>query len=202
MNTITDTIKRRNENMHGNDESYYRIAGQTGLAAQCLLLYEMSLPFGLDLNNQINVGKSSTRMIVTMKDMSAKELQQIDNKGREWLKANKWVHDEVVDCREWYVFERCPVDKKNSGYTRQVIWMDKSEFREWKVDYYDRKNSLIKTLTVKGNRIYLDKYWHADVMLMVNHQTEKSTQLKWSNYTFRTGLTNHDFNKNSLKRVR
>jgi predicted RND superfamily exporter protein len=88
VDTITDTMKRLNKNMHANDESYYRVPGQRNLAAQYLLLYEMSLPFGLDLNNQINVDKSATRMIVALNDMTATDLKEIDGKAREWLKAN------------------------------------------------------------------------------------------------------------------
>ena len=70
VNTITETMKRLNKNMHGDDGSFYRIPEQRDLAAQYLLLYEMSLPFGLDLNNQINVDKSATRMTVTVRDMT------------------------------------------------------------------------------------------------------------------------------------
>jgi predicted RND superfamily exporter protein len=88
VNTITDTMKRLNKNMHGNDESYYRIPGKRDLAAQYLLLYEMSLPFGLDLNNRINVDKSATRMIVTLKDMTATDLREMDERARGWLKSN------------------------------------------------------------------------------------------------------------------
>ncbi|MHC4088333.1 MAG: efflux RND transporter permease subunit [Planctomycetota bacterium] len=88
VTTITGTMKRLNKNMHGDDESWYRIPEQRDLAAQYLLLYEMSLPFGLDLNNQINVDKSSTRMTVSLKSMSATEIREMDRKGREWLKAN------------------------------------------------------------------------------------------------------------------
>jgi len=114
----------------------------------------------------------------------------------------KWIRDEVYDGQECFVMERYPVDKKNSGYTRQVTWIDKSEYREWKVEYYDRKNSLLKTLTISGYQQYLDKYWRADEMNMVNHQNGKSTRLVWSNYRFRVGLKDRDFNKNTLKRVR
>jgi len=87
VSTITNIMKRLNKNMHGNDESYYRIPEQRDLAAQYLLLYEMSLPFGLDLNNQINVDKSATRMVVTLRDATAKELREMDAKARLWLKA-------------------------------------------------------------------------------------------------------------------
>jgi len=88
VNTLTDTIKRLNKNMHADDPAYYRIPRQRDLAAQYLLLYEMSLPFGLDLNNQINVDKSSVRMTVTLADITAKELRATDACARQWLKAN------------------------------------------------------------------------------------------------------------------
>lgn len=114
----------------------------------------------------------------------------------------KWIKDEVFDGRECFVFERYPIDRKNSGYTRQIVWMDKAEYRVQKVDYFDRKNAHLKTLTAKGYRQYLDKYWRSDEMLMVNHQNNKSTRLIWSDYRFQTGLTDKDFNKNSLKRAK
>lgn len=114
----------------------------------------------------------------------------------------KWIRDEVYDGNECFVIELYPVDKKNSGYTRQIVWIDKTEYRQFKVEYYDRKNSLLKTLTVKGYKKYMDKYWRANEMNMVNHQTGKSTSLVMSNYKFRTGLTEKNFNKNSLKRAR
>ncbi|HDZ76711.1 MAG TPA: RND family transporter, partial [Candidatus Omnitrophica bacterium] len=88
VNVITDIIKRLNKNMHQDDPKYYRIPENRELAAQYLLLYEMSLPFGLNLNNQINVDKSSTRMTATLKKTSAKEQRDLDTKAREWLKNN------------------------------------------------------------------------------------------------------------------
>ena len=114
----------------------------------------------------------------------------------------KWIRDEVYEDRECFVVESYPVDKKNSGYTRQVTWIDKSDYRALKIDFYDRKDSLLKTLTFKGYRQYLDKYWRPDEMNMVNYQNGKSTRLVWSNYKFRTGLKARDFSKNSLKRAR
>jgi outer membrane lipoprotein-sorting protein len=114
----------------------------------------------------------------------------------------KWVRDERYEDLECFVVEYYPVDRKNSGYTKQVTWLDKKEYRVWKVEYYDRKNSLLKTLTCKDYRKYLDKYWRPDQMYMVNHQTGKSTKLIMSDYKFRTGLKDSDFNQNSLRRVR
>ena len=114
----------------------------------------------------------------------------------------KWIRDEKYEGKECFVLEKYPVDKKNSGYTKQVIWLDKKEYRVWKVEYFDRKNSHLKTLITTGYRKYLDQYWRPDEMFMMNHQTGKSTKLIMSNYKFRTGLTDSDFNKNSLRRVR
>ncbi len=114
----------------------------------------------------------------------------------------KWLRDEGYDGQDCFVVEYYPVDKKNSGYTRQVTWLDMKEYRPLKVEYFDRKNSHLKTLTFRDYRKYLDRYWRADEMQMVNHQNGKNTQLVWSEYKFQTGLTKNDFSKNSLKRAR
>jgi len=97
--------------------------------------------------------------------------------------------------------ERIPEDKY-SGYTRQEAWIDKAEYRPQKVVFYDRKNSILKTLTYSGYKQYLGKYWRASEMFMENHQTGKSTRLVWSDYEFQTGQTERDFDRNSLKRAR
>lgn len=116
--------------------------------------------------------------------------------------AYRWLRDEARDGDECYLIERYPVDKKNSGYTRQLVWIDKKEYRTRKVDYYDRKDSLLKTLTCKGHRKYLDEFWRAHEMTMVNHQNGKSSQVIWSDFQFRTGLTENEFDRNSLTRIR
>ncbi len=113
----------------------------------------------------------------------------------------KYLRDEPLDGETMFVFERYPVDKK-SGYTRQVVWMDQDEYRERKIVYYDRKNALLKTLAFSGYKKYLDKFWKAEEMNMLNHQTGKSTKLAWSNYVFGSGLKDRDFDRNSLKRAR
>jgi len=113
----------------------------------------------------------------------------------------KYIRDEQIDGLDTFVIERYPVDKK-SGYTKQVVWIDKQEFRTWKIDYYDRKNELLKTFVASDFQIYVDKYWRADQFSMVNHQTGKSTDLIWSNYEFSKGFTDRQFDKNSLKNVR
>lgn len=113
----------------------------------------------------------------------------------------KWLADKKLDNKDVHVVERYPA-YKHSGYKRQIVWVDKSIYQPLKVEFYDRKNSLIKTLTFKNYKSYLDKYWRPGQMDMINHQTGKSTTLIWENYRFRTGLTDSDFNRNTLKRAR
>ena len=113
----------------------------------------------------------------------------------------KWLRDEELDGKECFVMERYPVDK-NSGYTRHVAWMDKAEYRTLKVDFYDRKKSLLKTLIMSEYELYNEKFWRPLNMTMKNHQTGKSTVLLFSEMAFSTGLKESDFTKNSLKRAR
>jgi predicted RND superfamily exporter protein len=86
--TLTDVFLRLNKNMHGDDPAYYRLPEERNLAAQYLLLYEMSLPYGLDLNNQMNVDKSSMRVITTLNDITTVQLRQFSLKATEWLQQH------------------------------------------------------------------------------------------------------------------
>jgi uncharacterized protein len=88
VNIYTDIIKRLNKNMHGDDENYYAIPDNRNLAAQYLLLYEMSLPYGLDLNNQVSIDKSATRMTATLKTISSNNLIELEQRAQEWLSKN------------------------------------------------------------------------------------------------------------------
>ncbi len=115
--------------------------------------------------------------------------------------AYKYISDEVYNGLDCYIVERYP-QYKFSGYTRQVTWIDKAEFRAQKIDFYDRKNALLKTLKFNNYKKYLDQYWRAHTMNMVNHQTGKSTTLRWDNFQFRTDLTERDFDQSALKRIR
>ena len=86
--TFSDVMKRLNKSLHGDDESYYRVPDDRELAAQYLLLYELSLPFGLDLNNQVNQDKSATRFTVTLDNISSNEIRHAGAIGEEWLRDN------------------------------------------------------------------------------------------------------------------
>ena len=113
----------------------------------------------------------------------------------------KWLRDETLDGLECFVLERIP-RYEHSGYTRQEVWIDMEHYRPQKVGYYDRKGAHLKTLTFHEYEQYLDQYWRAGRMEMVNHINGKSTTLKWSNYEFNNGYTDRDFDQNTLKRVR
>ncbi len=88
VQTISDTFKRLNKNMHGDDPAWQRLPEERNLAAQYLLLYEMSLPYGLDLNNQIDIDKSATKIAVTLKTLTSNEVIAFDNTAMEWLAEN------------------------------------------------------------------------------------------------------------------
>jgi predicted RND superfamily exporter protein len=88
VSTISDVLKRLNKNMHADDSDFYKLPEERDLSAQYLLLYEMSLPYGLDLNNQLNVDKSSTRVIGTFKNLSSVEQIEIEEDMYQWFAKN------------------------------------------------------------------------------------------------------------------
>ena len=90
--TVSEIMKRLNKSMHGDKEEWYKIPESRELAAQYLLLYEMSLPYGLDLNNQINVDKSATRLTATLDDVTSREMREMSDKAAEWLRENAPEH--------------------------------------------------------------------------------------------------------------
>ncbi|MCR9629478.1 outer membrane lipoprotein-sorting protein [Vibrio antiquarius] len=112
-----------------------------------------------------------------------------------------YLKDDTINGQDVFVIEQIPTDK-NSGYTKQTVWLDKAHYRPLKVEFYDRKGSLLKTLSFSDYKQYLNQYWRAHTMAMTNHQTGKSTELTTSEMRFNTGLEDNDFHKNVLKRVR
>ena len=113
----------------------------------------------------------------------------------------KWLRDEQLDGRDCFVVEAYPV-YENSGYTREIVWIDKEMYQPLRIDYFDRKNAELKSLVTGDWQQYLDKYWRPGFTEMTNHQTGKSTRLAWSNYQFKTGLSDRDFDQTTLKRTR
>ncbi len=112
----------------------------------------------------------------------------------------RYLRDEP--CGDWtcHVVERYPA-YEHSGYTRQVAWLDQEAYRLVRAEFFDRKNALLKTLTQGDFQQYLGHYWRPARMEMINHQTGKSTLLEWTDYRFKTGLTEADFRAQSLKRI-
>ncbi len=88
VQAFPDTMKRLNQNMNGDDPAFYVLPDARELAAQYLLLYEFSLPFGSDLNDRINVAKSATRMTVVARDLSTRDIRELDQRAQAWLRAN------------------------------------------------------------------------------------------------------------------
>lgn len=98
------------------------------------------------------------------------------------------------------VVERFP-RYENSGYTRQLSFVDQKHYQVRKVEFYDRKDSLLKTLTLNDYRNYND-IWRAQTFSMVNHQTGKETDIVYGDYDFSTGLDEGDFQRGVLTRIR
>jgi len=113
----------------------------------------------------------------------------------------KYLRDEKIDGHDCFVVERKPT-YEHSGYTRTITWIDKNMYQGRKIEFYDRKDTLLKTLLISKHQQYLGKYWRAHQMDMTNHLTKKSTTLEWQSFKFKTGLTERDFDKNTLKRLR
>ena len=88
VSTLTNIMRRLNMNMHGDDPEWYRLPDDRELAAQYLLLYEMSLPYGLDLNNQIDISKSATKLTVFLDSLSSNELLAMEDRAQAWLTEN------------------------------------------------------------------------------------------------------------------
>jgi outer membrane lipoprotein-sorting protein len=112
-----------------------------------------------------------------------------------------YLRDEVLDSMDCFVLETTPL-YKYSGYTKSTLWIDKAEYQIRKIDYFDRKKSLLKTQRFSDYKKYLNQYWRALTMTMENKQNGKSTVLKFSNFKFKSGFTKKDFEKNDLKRQR
>jgi outer membrane lipoprotein-sorting protein len=125
-------------------------------------------------------------------DLSSFEVEKYDY---------KFLREDEIDGQKVYVVESYPT-YENSGYSKLITWVDQEHFRVHRIEFFDSKKDALKTLNVTDFKQYLDKYWRGHEQVMMNHQTGKSTLVKWSEYQFNTGLDESDFNKSSLKRAR
>ena len=112
-----------------------------------------------------------------------------------------YLRDENFEGQPSYVVEQIPQDK-NSGYTKQIVWVDKKHYRALQVESYDRKGSLLKVLFMNDFVLYLDKYWRPMSMEMFNEQNGKSTELLTHELKFKVGLQDGDFNEARLKNIK
>ncbi|MCP5368212.1 MAG: outer membrane lipoprotein-sorting protein [Hyphomicrobiales bacterium] len=128
-------------------------------------------------------------------DLTSPEVEKYTYK---WLREEPCPVKPELTCN---VMERYPTDKE-SGYSKQIAWLEKETYRGYKVDYYDRKDTFLKTLTFHDYNKYADKHWRPGKMMMVNHQTGKSTDMLWTDYQFKTGLSDGDFKSTRLKNLR
>jgi len=113
----------------------------------------------------------------------------------------RWLRDERCADLECVVVERSP-RYEASGYTRQVVWWDKAEYRVQRIDFYDRKNALLKTLTYQGYREYGGRFWRPSRMDMVNHQNGKSTAIVFKEWVLGAGASESDFTAARLRGTR
>lgn len=125
-------------------------------------------------------------------DLSSFEVEKYDY---------KFLRKDEIDGEKVYVVESYPT-YDNSGYSKTITWVDQEHFRVHRIEFFDEKGDALKTMEVSDFKQYLDKYWRGHKQVMTNHQTGKSTVVKWSDYQFNTGLDEDDFNKSSLKRAR
>lgn len=115
--------------------------------------------------------------------------------------VEKYSYKFIEEKGDLLVVEQDPVDPK-SGYTRRLVTYNKNKgYRMEKVEFYDRKNSLLKTLTYSDYKLYKNKFWRAGTYNMVNHQSNKETLLKFSNYNFDVNFSSEDFTQVALKRA-
>ncbi len=103
----------------------------------------------------------------------------------------RWLREEKCGAGQCDVLERIPAYEK-SGYSRQVIWMDRPARRILRVDCYDLRGKLLKSLYSRKWVLYQKRFWRAQDLLMVNAQNGKTTQLSWGPFTFGAGVSEAD----------
>ena len=109
----------------------------------------------------------------------------------------RYLRDEPLSGRTTQVIERIPVDRK-SGYSKQIVWMDTTYGQAIKIDFYDRKNELLKTFSFTGFNQH-GAYWRADKIEAFNHQTRKKSILEWSGRKLGATVDADEFSKDSLQ---
>ena len=112
-----------------------------------------------------------------------------------------YLGEEELNGETMFKVEMRPIDKF-SGYTRSITWIDQEHYRIHKIDFYDRRDTLLKTLTIEDFKLYKDKFWRADKQFMVNHKTGKSTDIIINDLSFDVEINESSFNEKRLKNAR
>lgn len=113
----------------------------------------------------------------------------------------KYIEESSLNNAKVALVERYPVDKK-SGYSKQVAYYNlDQDYRMEKLEFYDRRGSLLKTMDYKDYKQYKGKFWRASELHVVNHQSQKETKLIFDNFNFDIDLDEDDFSQSSLKRA-
>jgi hypothetical protein len=123
--------------------------------------------------------------------------QEVDDYDYKWLRDEPCPTDASLTC---HVVESYPKNAK-SGYSKRLTWTDQDEYRLHMVEFYNRRGTLEKVLTFTGYQQYLGQYWRAGLMEMKNVQTGKSTDLIWTDYAFRAGVSDNDFRSQRLPQM-
>ncbi len=121
VNAFSEVMRRVNRSMHGDNELYYRVPDNREEAAQYLLLYELSLPFGLDLNNQINVDKSESRVTVTLKNLDSPEMIAFAEKSEQWLVNNTPPEMHAIAVSPMLMFSKLGFRQAESMFNGNII---------------------------------------------------------------------------------
>ena len=124
--------------------------------------------------------------------------EDIGNQNYQKFIFSNDAKEVILDGQECYESTRIPKNK-NSGYTKQITWIDKKEFLIRKIDYYDRKKELLKTATFSKYK-KINTIWRVGQIEMKNFQNDKSTILMWEKEKLHAGLKDKDFNKRVLKK--
>ncbi|PCJ60609.1 MAG: outer membrane lipoprotein-sorting protein [Planctomycetota bacterium] len=127
--------------------------------------------------------------------------EDISSQEVEKYTKYKLIKEEKLNGNDMYVISSVPVDK-NSGYSKQIAWVHKTEFRVERIHFYDRKKVHFKTLNNLEYKKYENKFWRPGIMHMVNLINGKETKLFWRNYKFFNDFKDRNFDKNALKRAK
>ncbi len=112
--------------------------------------------------------------------------------------SSTYLREEEYNGKKCHVLESIPTDKY-SGYTKLISWIDQVDLNTQKIEFYDKRGELLKTMNVEAYEKFNDKYWRPITSVIQNNQTGKSTTLEWNSIKLNTGLKAEDFSKNALK---